>query len=168
MMATENTVFSGEGFDVVADENGVTTLWLKVTLADNTVVYNPADIMTAVHERIASGKKPAGVLQKESNRIVLHIGQLSDALSNLFNTYERITSVTPKTRMSVAYKARFALLDSMKNKMLKEYAGEYIPEELDNYILSDSEERNALIHRLCEVMVEKREGEEVEEEVLAQ
>jgi lambda repressor-like predicted transcriptional regulator len=143
-------------------------LWLKVTLADNTVVYNPADIMAAVHERIASEKKPAGVLQKESNRVVLHITQLSDALSTLFNTYERMVSVTPKVRVSTAYKARFALLDSMKNKMLKEYASEYIPDELDNYILSDSEEREALIHRLCVVMVGKKEGEEVEEEVSAQ
>jgi hypothetical protein len=161
-MATENVVFSGEGFDVVADEHGVTTLWLKVTLADNTVVYNPADIMPTVHERIASEKKPAGVLQKESNRIVLHIAQLSDALSTLFHTYERMTTAVPQKRLSTAYKARFALLDSMKNKMLKEYAAEYIPDELDNYILSDSEERDALIHRLCEVMVQAKESEAVE------
>lgn len=166
-MATENTVFSGEGFDVVADAEGFTELWLKVKLADATILYNPADIMPAVNERIAAGKKPAGILQKESNRVVLHIAQLSDALSNLFNTYERMTYERPQTRMSAAYKARFALLDSMKNKMLKEYAAEYIPEELDNYILSDSEERNALIHRLCVVMVEKKDGEEVEEEVSA-
>jgi hypothetical protein len=51
--------------------------------------------------------------------------------------------------------------------MLKEYASEYIPEELDNYILSDREEREALIHRLCEVMVGKKESEEVEESVAA-
>jgi hypothetical protein len=55
----------------------------------------------------------------------------------------------------------------MKNKMLKEYASEYIPDELDNYILSDSEERDALIHRLCEVMVQGKESEEVGEEVSA-
>jgi hypothetical protein len=60
MMATENTVFSGEGFDVVADENGVTTLWLKIKLADATLLYNPLDIMPAVNERIVAGKKPAG------------------------------------------------------------------------------------------------------------
>jgi hypothetical protein len=156
----KETVFCGDGFDVVTDASGVKTLWLKMDIND-TPIYNPADIMPAVHERIMADKKPAGVLVKECKRIVLHMAQLNDALSTLFRTYERMVSVVPQKRLSTAYKARYALLDSMKNKMLKEYASEYIPDELDNYILSDSEEREALIHRLCAVLVIEKEGEEV-------
>jgi hypothetical protein len=158
-MVTES-IFEGTGFYVAVDTDNVQTLWVQVPIHD-APVYDPTEIMGAVHERIASEKKPAGVLQKESRRIVLHMEQLSDALSNLFKAYARMVSVTPKTRVNTAYKARFALLDSMKNKMLKEYAAEYIPEELDNYILSDTDEREALIRRLCEVMVEEKESEEV-------
>jgi len=155
---------TGEGFEVQVDESGVRTLWLQVH-TNGSAVYDLAEIMPAVQERIESGKMPAGVLAKEVGRVVMHTEQLQGALSTLFKTYGRMVGDVKKAsgpRVSTAYKARFALLDGMKNKMLKEYARDYIPDEVDNFILTDSGDREALIHRLCTVLVEDVEGGEGE------
>lgn len=156
---SENVVFTGKGFEVETSDSGVKTLWLKLAVGQS--VHNPVDIMPAVQERIDSEKMPAGVLSKEVARIVLHVSQLEGALGTLFSTYDRMVGTTKKT--SAAYKARYALLDSMSNKVLKMYAEDYIPDELDNYILSDSNERIALIERLCAVLVEEKENGEGED-----
>ena len=151
--------FSGQGFEVETSESGVKTLWLRLGVGQS--VHNPVDIMPTVHERIASEKMPAGVLSKEVARIVLHVGQLEGALKTLFTTYDRMVGTTGKK--SAAYNARFSLLDGMSNKVLKAYAEDYIPDEVDNYILSDSAERLAMIERLCAVLVEEKEDTEGEE-----
>jgi len=77
------------------------------------------------------------------------------------------TAPVKRAKRSAAYRARFALLDGMKDRMLREYARDYIPEEIDDFVLSDAGEREAMIHRLCEVMVEDKgedEGTEQGEE----
>ena len=160
----ESVVFTGKGFKVETDESGVSTLWLQLSVKD-APIYDPAEILPAVQERIDSGKKPAGVLSKSLERIYHHTEQLCNAVSTLFETYDRMVSVQPRTRVSAAYKARFSLFDNMKNKMLKEYALDYIPDEVDNYILTDASEREALIRRLCDVMVEEKEDNERTEAV---
>lgn len=156
----ENAVFPTTGFEVRFDNDLSRSLWLQIGVKDCDEFYNPLDIMPVIMERIESGKKPAGVLAKEVGRIAHHVEQLNDALSTLLTTYHRMVSVTPK-KLSVAYRARYAVLNSMKPKMLKDYAKDYIPDEVDNFILSDESDKEALIRRLCEVMVEERDMGEV-------
>lgn len=163
METTEQVVFTGEGFEVRVDNSGNYTLWLHVQTGEN--VYDMVTIMPAILERIERGERPAGVLKKEVERIALHVEQLNGAVSTLFSTYARMIApkVVKEKKLSTAYKARFALLDGMKFKMLKEYARDYIPDEVDNYVISDASEREALIHRLCEVLVEEKEENREEE-----
>jgi hypothetical protein len=110
-------------------------------------------MVSAIAERIDSGKKPAGVLKKELDRIVLHKAMLDDALTKFLNSYTRM--VTPQSRMSPAQKARLSMLEQMPVKMLKEYAGIYIPDEVGDFILPDDKE--ALINRLCEYLTDTKE-----------
>jgi hypothetical protein len=105
----------------------------------------------AVSERIASGKKPAQTLNKKLGQIALHAEHLHSALVELFETYGRMVSTTPHQRTSAVTKARRAMLDSMSDKVLKAFAGDYI--DVDNYIFPD--DREDVVNAVLSAMAHK-------------
>lgn len=152
---TEQSVLAGTEFYVEEEVEGIKSLRLQLRVPSE-YVYDLAAILPVIQERVENEKRPAGVLSKELGRVVLHVDQLNDAVSKLFATYARMVSTVPqkRDRKSNAYKARFALLNGMKDRMLREYGREYFPEEIDDYVLNDPHERETLIHRLCEAVVD--------------
>jgi hypothetical protein len=165
--AVENGVvnYAGlQGMVVQSGENGNTEVWFGVDLGAVYTVESVATLQQAVQERIEAGKKPAGVLGKAVNRIFLHRAQVQDALSTLFSTHNNM--VTPgASRKSAVWKARYAMLDGMSNKILKMYAADLLPDEVDNYILSDVADRVSLVTKLTTILAEEKEVEETEETV---
>ncbi len=141
-------------YDVFADvtvQDGGKELWFKFS-SGCSQIDDLSPVMVDIQTRIESGKKPAQTLTKQLGRIALHVAQLQDALTELFTCYGRMTG--PHTRMSGSTKARMALLSSMPVKMLKDYAGIYIPDEVGTYILPD--DKTDLIMRLCQVLADDK------------
>jgi hypothetical protein len=163
--AVENGVvnYAGlQGMVIQNGENGNSEVWFGIDLGAVLTVESVAVLQQAVQERIEAGKKPAGVLSKAVNRIFMHRAQVQDALSTLFSTHSNM--VTPgASRERAVWRARYAMLDGMSNKILKMYAADLLPDEVDNYILSDAADRVSLISKLATILAEDKEAEETED-----
>lgn len=167
-MSAENGVVNYDGLVgmvLQTGENGHTEVWLGMDLGATYTVENVEILRGNVAERINTGKKPSGTLKKEVNRIYLHRAQLQDALSTLFATHESMVAPKkePASRKSAVWKARYDLLNDMPRKYLREYGERHLPEEIDNYILSDEGDRVALITKLTTILAGEKETEASED-----
>lgn len=150
------------GMVIQNGENGNTEVWVGFDLGKAFAVESFEVMIPAVQARVESGKKPAGYLAKALNRIFLHRAHMNDALSILFDTYTKMI-VPGASRVSAVWKARYAMLDDMPNKILKEYAKLYLPDEVDNFILTDKDDRVNLVTRLCTILADEKETSEESE-----
>lgn len=163
--AVENVIrYDGlQGLVLQAGETGNTEVWLGIDLGTSFSVESVEALQGDVTARIDAGKKPAGTLAKSINRIYLHRAQMQDALVTLFTTHSNMVSPSV-SRKSAVWKARYSMLDSMSNKVLKMYAADLLPDEVDNYILSDAADRVSLVTKLTTILAEDKEETAVEAE----
>jgi hypothetical protein len=172
-MATTEQVENGvvnydgvSGMVLQSGDSGHIEVWLGVDIGPGVSVENFDSILPVIKERIESKKDFANPLKKQMNRVYLHRAHLQDALVQLFDLYGKITQ--PKGPKNAVWKARYAMLDSMSNKVLKMYAADLLPDEVDNYILSDAADRVTLITKLTSILAEDREDKEESVEVAAE
>jgi hypothetical protein len=156
----ENGVVNYGGFEGMVlqeGENGHSEAWVGMDLGCVVGVDGIEVIIEKIKERIeAGGERNFGAqLKKHVNRVYLHRAHLQDAVVQLVTLYSKITA--PKAQRSVAWRARFSMLDGMSAKVLKLYAMDYMPEEVDNFILTDAVDRLNLITRLTNILAEEKE-----------
>ena len=152
---------SVSGMVIQSGENGNTEVLVRFDLGKAFAVESFDAMMPAVQARVESGKKPAGYLAKAINRIFLHRAHLQDALSILFDTYVKMSPIKESAKTAV-WKARYAMLDAMPNAILKQYAKLYLPEEVNNFILTDKDDKVNLVTKLCTILADEKESEESE------
>lgn len=157
-MATNNGVADYSGIvHAVFNTDGIS---MSFQYPEGMSIYTTFDdVLTAVQSAIAdtestrNGKK---TYMKELARIAIHRDQLQDALSKLLATYvahlpgEKVA----KTRQSAAYKARYAMLNGMRDKMLRAYAEDFLPDGMGDLILPD--DREVLIAQLCAALADEQ------------
>lgn len=160
-MATQEMVGYGDvdfsGFDGVAFQGS--EVWVGIPVGGDIPLESPETLVSFLKERIEGaneGKRDFSTqLKKHVNRVFFHRAHLQDALTQVFELYERIT--TPKAPKSAAWKARVSMLEGMDNKLLKMYAVKYLPDEIDSYILSDDADRASLIVKLATILSQDTE-----------
>ncbi len=118
-------------------------------------------VVEKIKERIGSGgeRNFGAQLKRQVNRVYSHRAHFQDALTQIVELYGKITA--PKAQRSQVWKARFSMLEGMSNKVLKLYAADYLPEEVDNFILTDPVDRLNLVTKLTHILANEKEGSAV-------
>lgn len=78
-----------------------------------------------INDKLTTGTRPAGTLEKELLRIEHHREQLRDAYLRFFRAV--ITGTTPQSRESSAVKAQREMLSKMSDRLLRDFAKSVLP-----------------------------------------
>lgn len=157
-------------FEVQVDDDGNAEMWVGFPIG-KFGVGDAEKLVNNLVDVLESGKRGSIHLTKQLDRVEHHKAQLEDALTSVVATYTRMHNKVQRT--SPIYKARKDMLEDMPIKALKEYARSYNVPDLDEYILSDPEDKGKLVVTLLDILMEEKngkengEGESESEEVLA-